>query len=334
MRLTPDRMQHDQSETRPRHARVDRHLSGPAAARHRRVPPHDRPALRGPREVHPRARGGDEGRQVHPAGHAGERHRRRPGHRRHLHHRHARLRAAAAEAAGRHREGAGRGVAPRQGGQVRPHGRVLRGRRRGAGRRPARQGRGRGPGALGGQRVRELRQAEQEDLARGRGRRRPDLRLPEARRHGRVPPRRQDLRQAGHPRDHLGRPAPGEVPRPDGERDLRAAGREAHPHARQASDGEDAARVLPQRADEGHPEGARRRGRQGRPVRARRPHQGDQAVQGGPRQGAGRAEEAEADVAHVGRGHRGAQLPRLAAVDPVEQALEDQARPAARRVDA
>ncbi len=54
-----------------------------------------------------------------------------------------------------------------------------------------------------------------------------------------------------------------EVPRPDGERDLRAAGREAHPHARQAPDGEDAARVLPERADEGDPEGARRRGRQG-----------------------------------------------------------------------
>ena len=42
---------------------------------------------------------------------------------------------------------------------------------------------------------------------------------------------------------------------------LRAAGREAHPHARQAPDGEDPARVLPQRADEGDPEGARRRGR-------------------------------------------------------------------------
>ena len=72
--------------------------------------------------------------------------------------------------------------------------------------------------------------------------------------------------------------AAGEVPRPDGKRDLRPAGREAHPHAREAPDGEDAARVLPQRADEGDPEGTRRRGRQGRPGRARAAHQGHQAV--------------------------------------------------------
>ncbi len=39
---------------------------------------------------------------------------------------------------------------------------------------------------------------------------------------------------------------------------LGLAGREAHPHARQAPDGEDAARVLSQRADEGDPEGTRR----------------------------------------------------------------------------
>ena len=40
-----------------------------------------------------------------------------------------------------------------------------------------------------------------------------------------------------------------------------------------------------------------------------------------------RAEEAAADVADVGRSDRGAQLPRLAAVDPVEQALEGQEGP-------
>ena len=65
-----------------------------------------------------------------------------------------------------------------------------------------------------------------------------------------------------HPGDHVGRRAAREGARPDGERNLRPAGREAHPHARQAPDGEDPARVLPQRADEGDPEGARRRGRQ------------------------------------------------------------------------
>ena len=38
---------------------LDRHLPGAAAARHRRLPAHDRAALRRPREVDPRARGGD-----------------------------------------------------------------------------------------------------------------------------------------------------------------------------------------------------------------------------------------------------------------------------------
>jgi len=42
-------------------------------------------------------------------------------------------------------------------------------------------------------------------------------------------------------------------------RNLGAAGREAHPLARQAPDGEDPARILPERADEGDPEGTRRR---------------------------------------------------------------------------
>ena len=145
-----------------------------------------------------------------------------------------------------------------------PDRRFLRGRGRGARRRPDRHGRGRGAGALGAVGVRELRQAQQEDLARGRrgGRRRSTT--TQARRHDRLAPRGQARRQAGDPRDPLDRQALREVPGADGERDLGAAGREAHPHARQAPDGEDAARVLPQRADEGDPEGARRRGRQGR----------------------------------------------------------------------
>ena len=47
-----------------------------------------------------------------------------------------------------------------------------------------------------------------------------------------------------------------------GGRDRRPAGRKAHPQSRQAPDGEDAARVLPQRAAEGDPERAwRGRGR-------------------------------------------------------------------------
>ena len=135
----------------------------------------------------------------------------------------------------------------------------------------------------------------------------------------------------GRAGDDLHRQAAGEVPVAHGERDLGPAGREAHPHARQAPDGEDPARVLPQRADEGDPEGAGRRGRQGRSRRARGAHQDHQAQQGGHRQGHRRAEEAAADVADVGRGDGGAQLPRLAALDPVEQALEGQEGPEHRR---
>ena len=201
---------------------------------------------------------------------------------------------------------------------------LLRGRRgrdRGFVRR---SGRGRSAGALGGQRVRRLCEAQQEGVARSRRRRPADRRLRQARRHRRLAPRGQDSRQAADPGDAGRHRAAGEGARPDGERDLGAAGREAHPHARQAPDGEDAARVLPQRADEGDPEGARRRGRQGRACRDRREDQAHQALEGGAREGAARAEEAAADVADVGGSHRRAQLSRLAAVDPMEQEVQDQ----------
>ena len=87
------------------------------------------------------------------------------------------------------------------------------------------------------------------------------------------------------------------------------------------------ARILPQRADEGDPEGARRRGRQGRNVRAGGAHQEDQADQGGPRQGDGRVEEAAPDVADVRGGDGRAQLSRLVVVDSVAEALEGQKGP-------
>ena len=53
--------------------------------------------------------------------------------------------------------------------------------------------------------------------------------------------------------------------------------------------------------------------------RARRQDQEDQALQGSPREGDARAQEAAPDVADVGGSDRRAQLSRLAAVDPVEQ---------------
>ena len=96
-------------------------------------------------------------------------------------------------------------------------------------------------------------------------------------------------------------------------RDRRAAAREAHPRPGQVADGEEPARVLPQRADEGDPEGA------GRPRRGAQRDGGPRAQvaeagmpQGGRDQGQGRADQAQEDVADVGRGHGGAQLRRLA----------------------
>ena len=193
------------------------------------------------------------------------------------------------------------------------------------GRRP---GRGRGAGALGRRRVRELREAQQEDLARGRRRGHPDRRLFQARRHRRLAPRHQDPREAGDPGAADRRRAAGARARPDGERDLGPAGREAHPLARQAPDGEDAARVLPQRADEGDPEGAwRLRGRPRRAGRARGEDRQDQVLQGSPREGPERAEEAPPDEPDVGRGDGGAQLSRLAARHPVGQEVQGQVRP-------
>ena len=73
------------------------------------------PLVRGAREVDQRARRGDARRQADPAGRPEERRRRRSRARCHLPDGHAGLRAAAAEAARRHREGAGRGHGARQG---------------------------------------------------------------------------------------------------------------------------------------------------------------------------------------------------------------------------
>ena len=255
---------HDPIEVTPAcRARRDRRLRRPSAARHRRLPAHDRAAVRRPREVDPRAgRGGADG-SPHPARDPDQRDGRRSGGRRHLSGRHAGERSAAFEAARRHREGAGRGRDPGQDQPLHPDRRLLRGRGRSALQFVGRPDRSRGARALGRVRVRELREAQQEGLARGRLGGDADRRPLEARRHHRVAPRGQDLRQAGDPGDPDGRPAARADSRPDGERNLRAPGREANPHARQAPDGEDAARVLPQRADEGDPEGAGRRGRHG-----------------------------------------------------------------------
>ncbi len=187
-------------------ARRDPGLSGFAAARHRGLPAHDRAALRRPRKVDQGARRGHAFGHVHPARHAEERLRRRSCHRLHLRDRHAGERTAASQAARRHRQGAGRGRRARQGRTLHRPRRILRSRRRRAGRQFRRAGRGRSAGALGRQRVRELCEAQQEGVARSRRRRSADRRLCQARRHGGFAPRRQDPGEADHPGNR--RPSP------------------------------------------------------------------------------------------------------------------------------
>ena len=178
--------------------------------------------------------------------------------------------------------------------------------------RRVRSARARGAGAGRGHPVRAVRQAQQEGAAGGPGLAQPDRRSEQALGHRGRASLAQDLGQAGAARDPLAGRAPGAPLRLHGERDQRAPGREADPLAGQAADGEDPARVLPERADEGDPEGARRaRGRPRRGLRARGADPQDQAVQGGARQGAGRGQEAAQHEPDVGRGDGGAQLPRL-----------------------
>ncbi len=96
-------------------------------------------------------------------------------------------------------------------------------------------------------------------------------------RHHRRAPGRAHRRQAEAARNARHRRAPGTAGRPGRRRNRRAAAGKAHPRPRQVADGEEPARVLPQRADEGDPEGARRdrrraqRHRRARPARSPKP---------------------------------------------------------------
>ena len=153
-----------------------------------------------------------------------------------------------------------------EGGSARAHrrlhrpGRVLRGRRRRDREERAIPPRPR-PCARRGRAVRELREAQQEGAARGPG---LDPQIDEpakladsiaAHLSVKIADKQQLLEL-----DRV--EAPGEGLRPDGGRDLRPAGREEDPLPREAPDGEDPARVLSERADEGDPARAGRdRGR-------------------------------------------------------------------------
>ena len=78
----------------------------------------------------------------------------------------------------------------------------------------------------------------------------------------------------------VGRQAAGEAARTARARGRHPAGGKAHPRPRQAADGEEPARVLPERAGQGDPEGTRRRRGRRRPRGTREEDQGRQHEQG------------------------------------------------------
>ncbi len=276
--VPPKRNNHDRDPVeQPRHA------SRAAPAGHRRVPPHDRPPVRGPREVRPRARGGDADRQADSARLPDRRRRGRSRRGRHLPRGRDRQRPPASEAARRHREGSGGGAGPRPHSRLQDHRALFRGRGRAPDRRAWRSRRRRGADAIPLRRVREVRQAQQDRAGRGARLHRRGRGPGAPRGHHRRPSLHQALRQAGAAGDAVHRAAAGADLRADPGRDLGSQGREEDQVPGQDPDGEDPARVLPQRADEGDPARARRgRGRSRRDRRVRGPDRGDQALEGGP----------------------------------------------------
>uniref|UniRef100_A0A0N4ZZK5 LigA n=1 Tax=Parastrongyloides trichosuri TaxID=131310 RepID=A0A0N4ZZK5_PARTI len=134
-------------------------------------------------------------------------------------------------------------------------GRDHEGRQADPARHPEGQGRrrSRSPAARGDRAVRKLCEAEQEGPARGPQLHPADQRPVQAGRQRGRPPVGEDRRQAGPAGNHRGAGPPGEGLWPDAGRNVRAAGREKDQVARQEPDGEDPARILSERADEGDP---------------------------------------------------------------------------------
>ena len=113
---------------------------------------------------------------------------------------------------------------------------------------PVGRARDRGADAIPARSLRAVRQAQQEDPA---GDPRVAVRYRERgppRGYRRRPSRREDRAQAGHPRDSRHARAPGASRRARRGGDRSPAGREAYSRPREAADGEEPARVLPQRA--------------------------------------------------------------------------------------
>ena len=149
----------------------------------------------------------------------------------------------------------------------------------------------------------------------------------QARRHDRRAPAGRRRREAEPARNHLADRAAQPHRRHPRNRGRQAPGRSPHPVARQEADGEGAEGVLPQREDEGDPEGAGPQGREGQ--RGRRAEEEDRTgedAEGRRGEGHPGAEAPGSDAADVGRSDRLAQLSRLA--DRRAVAQEDRARAA------
>ncbi len=180
--------------------------------------------------------------------------------------------------------------------------------------------------------LRAVRQALEQPALRRDDRRRARRRSRQARRHHRRAPARRRGREAEPARDHLPRRAPQPHRRHPRSRGGQAPGRPPHPVARQEADGEGAEGVLPQREDEGDPEGTGPQGREGQ--RDRRAEEEDRTGEDagrGRREGGPGAQAPRVDAADVGRGDRLAQLSRLADRGAVAQEDEGEPRPQARR---
>ena len=134
--------------------------------------------------------------------------------------------------------------------------------------------------------------------------------------------------EAGDAGDARRQGAPGAAQQGAGEGPGGAGGRQQDPEPGEDGAAEEPARVLPARADEGHPEGA---GRGRRPAaradRAARQDRGGRHARGRQEGGAARAGPAGQDVARRGRVHRDPDLPGLADRAALEQAHRGGDRP-------
>ena len=177
--------------------------------------------------------------------------------------------------------------------------------------------------------VRAVREAVEQPALRRDDRRRPRGRSRQARRHDRRAPARRRRREAEPARDHLPRRAPEPHRRHPRSRGGQAPGGPPHPVSREEADGEGAEGVLPQREDEGDPEGTGPQGREGqRDRRAEEEDRTGEDARGGRREGDAGAEAARSDAADVRRSDRLAQLPGLA--DRGALAQEDEGEPRSR----